>query len=50
MLSLQFAPGEAFQVDWSEAWVKIDGVRTKLQIALLQAELHAAPPCMRALP
>ena len=30
---LQFAPAEAFQFDWSEDWVKIDGVSTKLQIA-----------------
>ena len=30
---LQFAPGEAFQFDWSEDWVKINGIRTKLQIA-----------------
>jgi transposase len=30
---LQFAPGEAFQFDWSEDWVKLNGVSTKLQIA-----------------
>jgi transposase len=30
---LKFAPGEAFQFDWSEDWVKINGVSTKLQIA-----------------
>jgi transposase len=30
---LQFAPGEAFQFDWSEDWVRINGVSTKLQIA-----------------
>lgn len=30
---LQFAPGEAFQFDWSEDWVRINGVRTKLQVA-----------------
>lgn len=30
---LQFAPGEAFQFDWSEDWVKINGVSTKLQVA-----------------
>lgn len=30
---LQFAPAEAFQFDWSEDWVKISGVSTKLQIA-----------------
>ena len=30
---LQFAPGEAFQFDWSEDYVVIGGVNTKLQIA-----------------
>jgi transposase len=30
---LQFAPAEAFQFDWSEDWVKINGFSTKLQIA-----------------
>ena len=30
---LVFAAGEAFQFDWSEDWVKINGVSTKLQIA-----------------
>lgn len=30
---LQFAPGEAFQFDWSEDWVRIKGKKTKLQIA-----------------
>lgn len=30
---LQFVPGEAFQFDWSEDWIKINGVSTKLQIA-----------------
>ena len=30
---LQFSPGEAFQFDWSEDWVKINGQPTKLQIA-----------------
>lgn len=30
---LKFAPGEAFQFDWSEDWVRINGVSTKLQIA-----------------
>ena len=32
-MPLQFAPGEAFRFDWSEDWVKINGVSTKLQIA-----------------
>lgn len=30
---LQFDPGEAFQFDWSEDWIKINGISTKLQIA-----------------
>ena len=30
---LSFAPGEAFQFDWSEDWAIIDCVRTKLQVA-----------------
>ena len=30
---LVFGPGEAFQFDWSEDWVVIAGVRTKLQVA-----------------
>jgi hypothetical protein len=30
---LSFAPGEAFQFDWSEDWAIIEGVRTKLQVA-----------------
>ena len=30
---LTFAPGEAFQFDWSEDWACIAGERTKLQIA-----------------
>lgn len=32
-LPLAFAPGEAFQFDWSEDYVVIDGSSTKLQIA-----------------
>jgi transposase len=30
---LVFAPGEAFQFDWSEDWAVIAGERTKLQVA-----------------
>jgi transposase len=30
---LVFAPGEAFQFDWSEDWAIIAGERTKLQVA-----------------
>ncbi|NUU04728.1 IS21 family transposase, partial [Herbaspirillum robiniae] len=32
-IPLSFAPGEAFQFDWSEDWAVIAGERTKLQIA-----------------
>lgn len=30
---LQFAPGEAFQFDWSEDWASVGGERVKLQVA-----------------
>jgi transposase len=30
---LSFAPGEAFQFDWSEDWIRIGKKKTKLQIA-----------------
>jgi hypothetical protein len=30
---LQFQPGEAFQFDWSEDWIRINGISTKLQVA-----------------
>jgi transposase len=30
---LVFAPGEAFQFDWSEDWALLGGERTKLQVA-----------------
>lgn len=30
---LEFAPGEAFQFDWSEEWAVIGGARHKLQVA-----------------
>ena len=30
---LSFAPGEAFQFDWSEDWADINGKNTKLQVA-----------------
>jgi hypothetical protein len=30
---LAFAPGEAFQFDWSEDFAVIGGVRLKLQVA-----------------
>ncbi len=33
---LRFAPGEAFQFDWSEDWAVINGERVKLQVAQLK--------------
>jgi transposase len=44
---LQFAPGEAFQFDWSEDYVKINGVSTKLQIAHFKL-CHSRAYFMRA--
>jgi transposase len=44
---LQFTPGEAFQFDWSEDWVKINGVSTKLQIAHFKLS-HSRAFFMRA--
>ena len=32
---LVFAPGEAFQFDWSEDWVRVGGEKVKLQVAQL---------------
>lgn len=32
-IPLRFAPGEAFQFDWSEDWAVINGERTKVQVA-----------------
>jgi transposase len=32
-IPLTFAPGEAFQFDWSEDWASIAGTKTKLQVA-----------------
>lgn len=32
-IPLTFAPGEAFQFDWSEDWAVIAGVKTKIQVA-----------------
>lgn len=32
-IPLTFAPGEAFQFDWSEEWIVIAGHKTKVQIA-----------------
>ena len=41
-IPLQFAPGEAFQFDWSEDYVVINGVNTKLQVAHLKLSYSRA--------
>ena len=46
---LVFAPGEAFQFDWSEDWVVIDGERTKLQVAHFKL-CHSRAFMLRAYP
>ena len=39
-----FAPGEAFQFDWSEDWAIIGGERTKLQVAHFKLSLQPRLP------
>ena len=46
---LIFAPGEAFQFDWSEDWVVIEGQKTKLQIAQFKLS-HSRAFFLRAYP
>lgn len=46
---LVFAPGEAFQFDWSEDWAVIAGERTKLQIAHTKLS-HSRAFILRAYP
>jgi transposase len=46
---LVFAPGEAFQFDWSEDWVRIGGKSTKLQIAHFKLS-HSRAFMLRAYP
>ena len=48
-IPLTFAPGEAFQFDWSEDWAVIAGVRTKLQIAHFKLS-HSRAFYLRAYP
>jgi transposase len=48
-IPLTFAPGEAFQFDWSEDWAVIAGVRTKLQIAHFKLS-HSRAFLLRAYP
>jgi len=46
---LTFAPGEAFQFDWSEDWAVIGGERTKLQVAHFKLS-HSRAFMLRAYP
>lgn len=48
-IPLTFAPGEAFQFDWSEDWAVIGGERTKLQIAQFKLS-HSRAFFLRAYP
>lgn len=48
-IPLAFAPGEAFQFDWSEDWAVIAGERTKLQIAHFKLS-HSRAFFLRAYP
>ena len=46
---LVFAPGEAFQFDWSEDWAELGGERTKLQVAHTKLS-HSRAFIVRAYP
>ncbi len=46
---LSFAPGEAFQFDWSEDWAVIGGERIKLQVAQFKLS-HSRAFLLRAYP
>ncbi len=46
---LAFAPGEAFQFDWSEDWALLGGERTKLQVAHTKLS-HSRAFIVRAYP
>ena len=48
-IPLLFPPGDAFQFDWSEDWVPLDGRATKLQIAHTKLS-HSRAFIMRAYP
>ena len=48
-IPLTFAPAEAYQFDWSEEWIVLDGVAFKVQVA--HARLcHSRMPYIRAYP
>jgi len=46
---LTFAPGEAYQFDWSEEWIVLDGVTTKVQVAHVRL-CHSRMPFVVAYP
>ena len=48
-MPLVFAPGEAFQFDWSEDWAILSGERTKLQVAHTKLS-HSRAFIVRAYP
>ena len=48
-IPLTFAPGDAFQFDWSEDWAVIAGERTKLQVAQFKLS-HSRAFFLRAYP
>lgn len=45
-IPLSYAPGEAYQFDWAEDWVILDGVTTKVQVAHLRL-CHSRMPFIR---
>jgi transposase len=46
---LTFAPGEAYQFDWAEDWIVLDGVTTKVQVAHVRL-CHSRMPFVRVYP
>jgi transposase len=48
-IPLIFAPGEAYQFDWSEEWIVLDGVAFKAQVAQVRL-CHSRMPYIRAYP
>ena len=46
---LTFAPGEAYQFDWAEDWIVLDGVTTKVQVAHVRL-CHSRMPFVQVYP
>jgi transposase len=46
---LIFGPGEAYQFDWAQDWIVLDGVTTKVQVAHLRL-CHSRMPFVRVYP